>query len=168
MSDIKREIIGILPRLRRMAWVFARDDADSDDLLQKTVERTLERGWSRKSGTRLDLWMFRTMKNLWIDEMRRRRRWGRLVEPLPEEHDIGDHGSAADQISDKTELARIRSMLESLPEDQKMAVKLVLLGGHSYAEAAQILEVPEGTLTSRLARGRAALLQRYHSGRTRH
>jgi RNA polymerase sigma-70 factor (ECF subfamily) len=49
-----------------------------------------------------------------------------------------------------------------------MAVKLVLLGGHSYAEAAAILEVPQGTLTSRLARGRAALLQYYQAGGTRH
>lgn len=168
MSDIRREIIGLLPRLRRMAWVFARDHADSEDLLQRTIERALDRGEDRKPTARLDLWMFRIMKNLWIDEIRMRRRWGRLVEPIPEERDIGDCGVAAEEISDTAELGRIRSLVEDLPEEQRMAVKLVLLGDYSYAEAAMILEVPEGTLTSRLARGRAALLQHFQLGRTRH
>ncbi|MCW1383798.1 sigma-70 family RNA polymerase sigma factor [Novosphingobium sp. KCTC 2891] len=168
MSDTQREIVLLLPRLRRMAWALARDGADGDDLLQRTVERTLERAGERKAGIRLDLWMFRVMKNLWIDEMRTRNRWKRLVEPLPDHDVIGDEGVLADGIADVVELARIRTLVEELPEEQRLAVKLVLLGGHSYTEAADILEVPEGTLTSRLARGRAALLQRYQVGRTRH
>jgi len=168
LSDVRREIINILPRLRRMAWVLARDQADGEDLLQRTVERALQYGDSRKAEARLDLWMFRIMKNLWIDEMRMRRRWGRLVEHLPEESDLGDGGAAAEEICDSAELARIRALVEDLPEEQRLAVKLVLLGGYSYSEAATLLEVPEGTLTSRLARGRASLLQQYQRGRTRH
>lgn len=168
MSDYQQEIVRLLPRLRRLAWTLARDGADGDDLLQRTVERALERGQDRKAGVRLDLWMLRVMKNLWIDEMRTRNRWNRLVEPLPDSDAIGDEGALAEGITDAVELARIRAMVEDLPEEQRLAVKLVLLGGHSYTEAAEILEVPEGTLTSRLARGRAALLQRYQTGRTRH
>ncbi|WP_338468449.1 sigma-70 family RNA polymerase sigma factor [Novosphingobium sp. ZN18A2] len=168
MSDIRREIVGLLPRLRRLAWVIARDAADSDDLLQRTIERALERGQNRRDDARLDLWMFRIMKNLWIDEMRSRNRWGRLVEPMTEEIEAGAGGSAEDEILDVTELARLRSLVEDLPEEQRLAVKLVLIGGHSYAEAAGILEVPEGTLTSRLARGRAALLRHYGAEGTRH
>lgn len=168
MSNYQREIIELLPRLRRMAWALARDGADGDDLLQRTVERALERGGERKAGVRLDLWMLRVMKNLWIDEMRTRKRWNRLVEPLPEHDVVGDEGALAEEITDSVELARIRAMVEDLPEEQRLAVKLVLLGGHSYSGAAEILEIPEGTLTSRLARGRAALLQRYQTGRTRH
>lgn len=168
MSDIRREIVGLLPRLRRLAWVIARNAADSDDLLQRTIERALERGEGWRPGTRLDLWMFRIMKNLWIDELRSRNRWGRLVEPMVDGRDFGDGGAAEEDILDSTELARLRSLVDDLPEDQRLAVKLVLLGGHSYAEAAEILEVPEGTLTSRLARGRAALLRHYGNGGTRH
>ncbi|MDE2442444.1 MAG: sigma-70 family RNA polymerase sigma factor [Betaproteobacteria bacterium] len=168
MSDIRREIVALLPRLRRMAWVIARVDADCDDLLQRTVERALEHRAVWQAGTRLDLWMFRIMKNIWIDEIRMRNRWGRLVEPLPESGDVDDGGRAADEILDHAELARLRAHVEDLPDEQRLAVKLVLLGGKSYAEAAEILEVPEGTLTSRLARGRAALLRHYGNGGTRH
>jgi len=168
LPDIRREIVGLLPRLRRLAWVIARDAADSDDLLQRTIERALERGESWHAGTRLDMWMFRIMKNLWIDEIRSRNRWGRLVEPMIEGRDIGDGGAAEEDILDATERARLRALVDDLPEEQRLAIKLVLLGGHSYAEAAEILEVPEGTLTSRLARGRVALLKHYGEGGTRH
>lgn len=168
MSDIRRNIVGLLPRLRRLAWVIARDAADSDDLLQRTIERALDRSDDWQTGTRLDLWMFRIMKNLWIDEMRSRKRWGLVVEPLTNEVEVSDGRAGEQDILDKTELARIRTLVEELPEEQRLAVKLVVLGGHSYAEAAEILEVPEGTLTSRLARGRAALLRQYGFGRTRH
>lgn len=168
MSDIKREIVRLLPKLRRLAWTIARDAADSDDLLQKTIERALDRSKGWQMASRLDLWMFRIMKNLWIDEMRSRKRWGRLVEPLVDDHDIGDGGAAEQGMLDDTELCRLKALVESLPDEQRLAVKLVLLGGHSYGEAADILEVPEGTLTSRLARGRSALLRHYGLGGTRH
>lgn len=168
MSDVKREIVALLPRLRRLAWAIARDAQDSDDLLQMTIERALDRSASWSEGTRLDLWMFRIMKNVWIDELRTRKRWGRIVEPLPEEDDFDDAGAGAGAVLASVELSRLKDMVEQLPDDQRLAVKLVLLGEHSYAEAAAILEVPEGTLTSRLARGRAALLRHYQGTGARH
>ena len=168
MSDIRRDIVELLPRLRRLAWAVARDGPDSEDLLQRTVEKALASCDSFQPGSRVDLWMFRIMKNLWIDEVRKRGRWSRLVSPLPEDDEIGDRGRFAEDILDSFELGRIRELVEDLPEEQRIAVKLVLLGGYSYAEAAAILEVPEGTLTSRLARGRMALLRHYTNQGTRH
>lgn len=168
LSDFRCDIVALLPRLRRLAWAISRSDQDVDDLLQLTVERALARSDSWLPGTRLDLWVFRIMKNLWIDEIRTRNRWGRLVERLPDADEIGDDGSAADALLDASELTRIREMVETLPDEQRVAVKLVLLGEHSYAEAAAILEIPEGTLTSRLARGRAALLRHYQGRGARH
>lgn len=168
LSDFRREIVALLPRLRRLAWLLVRNEQDCDDLLQKTVERVLARSDSWTPGTRLDHWVFRIMKNLWIDEVRMRGRWGRLVEALPAEDELDDRGFGADTMLDTVELARLRERVESLPEEQRMAVKLVLLGECSYAEAAELLEIPQGTLTSRLARGRAALLRHYQSGETRH
>ena len=146
-----------------MAWAISRDGSEVDDLLQMTVERALARSDSWVPDTRLDMWMFRIMKNLWIDEIRTRGRWSRLVTSLPEFDEIDDNGVAADAMLDSIELARVRTRVESLPEDQRMVVKLVLLGEHSYSEAAAILEIPEGTLNSRLARGRATLLRHYQS-----
>lgn len=169
MSDLRSEIVSLLPRLRRLAWIIVRNQQDCEDLLQRTIERALERSSGWQPGTRLDLWIFRIMKNLWIDETRSRNRWRRLVEPLDADHTSGDHGFAAQAVLDEVDLRRMRDFVEDLPDTQRMAVKLVLLGGHSYAEAAAILEVPEGTLTSRLARGRTALLERFRSvGETQH
>lgn len=161
MSDVRRELVALLPQLRRLAWAISRNGQDVDDLLQMTVERALTRGDSWEPGTRLDMWMFRIMKNLWIDEVRTRNRWGRLVDSLPELDEINDDGAAANALLDSIELANVRAHVEALPEDQRMVVKLVVLGEHSYAEAAAILEIPEGTLNSRFARGRAALLRHY-------
>ena len=161
MSDLKREIVALLPRLRRLAWVIVRDAQDSDDLLQMTIERALARSDSWSEGTRLDFWMFRIMKNLWIDELRSRNRWGKIVGDMPDGVDIDDRGTGADAILSAVELSRLKGQIDALPDDQRVAVKLVLLGEVSYAEAAAILEIPEGTFTSRLARGRAALLRHY-------
>ena len=168
MSSVRREIVALLPRLRRLAWAISRDGSDVDDLLQMTVERALTRSDSWVPGTRLDMWMFRIMKNLWIDEMRTRTRWGKLVERMPDSMEIGDHGAGADDLLDTVELSRIKTLVDELPDEQRLAIKLVLLGEHSYAEAATLLEIPEGTLTSRLARGRASLLQRYKDEGTKH
>jgi RNA polymerase sigma factor (sigma-70 family) len=168
LSDFRREIVAMLPRLRRLSWVIARSDQDSEDLLHLTIERALERRTQWQPDTRLDLWMFRIMKNLWIDEMRARTRWGKLVERIPDGVDIGDHGAGADDLLDTVELSRVKTLVDGLPDDQRLAIKLILLGKYSYAEAAALLEIPEGTLTSRLARGRAALLQRYKVKETRH
>jgi RNA polymerase sigma factor (sigma-70 family) len=168
LLDFRREIVALLPRLRRLSWVIARSEQDSEDLLHLTVERALERRSQWQPDTRLDLWMFRIMKNLWIDEMRTRTRWGKLVERMPDSMEIGDHGAGADDLLDTVELSRIKTLVDELPDEQRLAIKLVLLGEHSYAEAATLLEIPEGTLTSRLARGRASLLQRYKVKGTKH
>jgi len=150
-----------------MAWLVVRNEHDCEDLLQRAVARAIERKSSWRQGSRLDLWVFRIMKNLWIDEIRSRGRWARVVEPLTDDREIGDHGSGAASVLQSAELARLRDMIEALPEEQRLAIRLVLLGDYSYAEAAEILEIPQGTLTSRLARGRAALLRQFEEG-TRH
>ena len=168
MSDIRREIVALLPRLRRVAWAIVSDRQDSEDLLQRTVERALARSEAWVPDTRLDLWMFRIMKNLWVDEMRTRNRWNRLVRPLFDDEDVGDDGEVAEGLLDKFELDRIKDRVEALPEGQRLAIKLVLLGGHSYTEAAAILEIPENTLATRLARGRTTLLKHYQSEGVRH
>lgn len=168
LADIRRDIVELLPRLRRLAWAIVRDRQESEDLLHLTIERALANHANRDPDARLDMWMFRIMKNLWVDEIRRRGRWSRLVTSLPDGVEVGDEGGYAEDLVDAVELARIRVLVEDLPEEQRMAIKLVLLAGHSYSEAAEILDVPEGTLTSRLARGRAALIEHYTAGRTRH
>lgn len=156
MDPIQRQIVELLPRLRRLARVLAREPADADDLVQLTVERALAARNQWRPGTRLDSWMFRIMKNAWIDESRVRRRRGAVLAPAEEGESVGDAG--AEVIEASLAAAEVGRAMARLPEDQRLAVALVLVEGLSYKEAAEVLEVPQGTLTSRLVRGRQALL----------
>lgn len=156
MNGLEREIVGLLPRLRRFARALARAPADADDLVQLTVERALTRRDQWRAGTRLDSWMFRIMKNAWIDETRARSRQGGLFAPAEAGERVGDDGAGA--MEARLAAAEVERAMARLPADQRLAVALVLVEGLSYQEAADVLEIPAGTLTSRLVRGRMALM----------
>ncbi|MCR5876769.1 sigma-70 family RNA polymerase sigma factor [Phenylobacterium sp. J426] len=156
MESFQRQIVELLPRLRRLGRVLTRDPADADDLVQLTVERALTRVGQWAPGTRLDAWIFRIMKNAWIDESRARNRRGKVVVAEDDGAHVGLDGAAAQQA--RLEAAEIERAIAALPEDQRLAVALVLVEGLSYKEAAEVLEVPQGTLTSRLVRNRQAVL----------
>ena len=149
-------MVELLPRLRRLGRVLARAPADADDLVQLTVERALARRAQWRAGTRLDSWMFRIMKNAWIDESRARARRGDVFAPEEEGERAGADGAAA--MEARLTAREVESAMARLPPDQRIAVALVLVEGLSYQEAAEVLEIPPGTLTSRLVRGRMALL----------
>lgn len=156
MDIFQSEIVELLPRLRRLARAITRDVADADDLTQLTVERALVRADQWRPGTRLDSWMYRIMKNAWIDEARARTRQRKVFAPEDDGLRVGVDGAAA--MEAHLEAASVEQAMARLPDDQRLAVALVLVEGLSYREAAAVLEVPEGTLTSRLVRGRNALL----------
>ncbi|MCM2310200.1 MAG: sigma-70 family RNA polymerase sigma factor [Steroidobacteraceae bacterium] len=147
------EQVGVLlPRLRRFARALTRHTQDADDLVQLAVERALLRRTQWQPGSNLTNWMLTIVRNAWIDETRARRRRNAVMAPEDEAVEVGDTGTDRD-----IELWSIQSALERLPEEQRLAVALVLIEGLSYREAAQVMDVPIGTLTSRLARGRLAL-----------
>lgn len=156
LDSTQHQIVELLPRLRRLARVLAGQAADADDLVQVTVERALGARSQWRPGTRLDSWMFRIMKNAWIDETRARRRRSAVLAPAEEGENVGDAGARA--VEARLEVAEVERAIARLPDDQRLAVALVLVEGLSYKEAAAVIEAPEGTLTSRLARGRQALL----------
>lgn len=158
MNAFQAEMVELLPRLRRFGRVLTRDVSDADDLVQITVERALTRADQWTPGTRLDSWMFRIMKNAWIDETRARKRRDLVLAPEAAGLGIGDDGAA--RAERRLEVVEVERELMRLPEDQRLAVALVLIEGLSYREAASVLETPEGTLTSRLVRGRNAILAR--------
>lgn len=156
MDPWTRAIVDLLPRLRRFARALTRDAADADDLVQQTVERALAHRGQWRPGTRLDSWMFRIMKNAWIDEARTRSRRAGVMAPEDAGREAASDGAGAMQT--RMEAHDVERAMARLPEDQRLAVALVLVEGLSYKEAADVLDVPQGTLTSRLGRGRAALL----------
>lgn len=150
-------LVALLPQMRRFARGLARDAADGDDLCQATIERALKSAAQWQEGTRLDAWVYRIMRNIWIDDTRARARRGRTVAPEDEGLEVSNRGDAA--IEAHVELGNVGRALELLPNEQREAVMLVLVEGFAYKEAAEIIGCPIGTLTSRLIRGREALLR---------
>ena len=158
MDEFQRGLVDLLPRLRRLARALTGSREDADDLVQATVERALARRSMWQPGTRLDSWTFTMMRNAWIDETRARKRKATAVmEPEALER-VAD--PASPDLELRLEARAVERAMQALPEGQRMAVALVLVEGLSYSEAAGVLDVPMGTLTSRLVRGRQALLER--------
>ena len=151
-DEVRSQLGELLPRLRRFARVITRNVADADDLVQSAVEKALARAEQWRPGSRMDAWMFGIMKNAWIDEIRARRRRERVHAPEEAGLNVGDRSAELRDIALSVQAAMAR-----LPEEQRLAVALVLIEGLSYKDAAETLGVPIGTLTSRLARGREAL-----------
>jgi RNA polymerase sigma-70 factor, ECF subfamily len=151
-DEVRAQIGELLPRLRRFARVITRNVADADDLVQVAVEKALARAAQWRPGSRLDSWMFGIMKNAWVDEIRARRRRERVHAPEEAGAAVGDRSAAARDIALSVQAAMAR-----LPEEQRLAIALVLVEGLPYKDAAESLGIPIGTLTSRLARGREAL-----------
>jgi RNA polymerase sigma-70 factor (ECF subfamily) len=151
-EEIGERIVELLPRLRRFARSLSRNQHDADDLVQSVVERAWTHLAQLKPGANLAGWMFGIMKNAWIDNRRSFKRRGEVA--LPE--DSGDH-PAVSPVDTHATLWSVSEAMDKLPEDQRLAIALVLVEGLSYKEAAEVLEIPVGTLTSRLARGRTAL-----------
>lgn len=152
------EMLALLPRLRRFAHALARNPADADDLCQASIERAIKAREQWQPGTRLDSWMYRIMRNLWIDTSRARTRYGETFAPAEAGESVGGAGDRA--IEAAVELGQVGRAMATLPDEQREAIALVVIEGLAYKEAAQLLDIPIGTLTSRLVRGREALMAR--------
>lgn len=155
LSDsFEANLLSLLPRLRRFAAGLAGGVTDDDDLCQMTIERALTNRDKWQAGTRLDSWMYRIMRNLWIDEARSRHRRARTF--AEEEAGLGVGADGSQEAS--VELQNVDRAMARLPDEQREAVLLVMVEGYAYREAAEIIGCPVGTLNSRLVRGRDALM----------
>ncbi len=154
MEEVERALTRMLPRLRRFAHGLARNAADADDLTQAAAERILKARAQWQPGTSFDAWAYRILRNLWIDTARSRQRQDARLAPAEDGLTVGMDGGAEAQV----ELTYLMRAMARLPDEQREAVALVMIEGLAYAEAAAVLEVPVGTLTSRLVRGRQALM----------
>jgi RNA polymerase sigma-70 factor (ECF subfamily) len=154
LAAFENEMLALLPRLRRFARALARDAADADDLCQITVEKALLARGSWQPGTRLDSWMYRIMRNAWIDTARARGRASETFVDAEAGVGIGSDGGGEARVA----LGEVEAAMRRLPDEQREAVALVLVEGLAYKEAAEVLDIPMGTLTSRLVRGRQALM----------
>ena len=155
LDTIRHQMVQLLPRLRRFAIALTGSAADGDDLVQDTVERALKNLHAWEPGSRLDSWMFRIAKNRFIDTRRSAKRGKTETIESADEYAALDGERAMQSHLTFQDTAKA---LQALPVKQRQAVALVLVDGLSYREAADILEIPIGTLTSRIARAREALM----------
>jgi RNA polymerase sigma factor (sigma-70 family) len=151
MNADEDQLLPWLPRLRRYARALAGNRDDADDLVQDT----LERAWSRSALWRgvgdMRAWLFATMHNLHVDGVRRPR-----LQLVPLDDDRPEVPAAA-APGDRLLLLDLQAALAQLPAEQKEVLLLVALEDMSYAEVAQALAIPIGTVMSRLSRGRERL-----------
>ncbi len=154
LSPSQREaLLAELGGLRKFCFSLTGNGADADDLLQTTVERILDKGMPADAS--VAKWAYRVCRNAWIDEVRARE----VRQRYPQQGDGEDDRShsAEDLASQQREIAAVSRALDRLPPEQRLALSLVAVDGKSYAEAADILEVPTGTVMSRIARARRSL-----------
>lgn len=148
-------MLALLPRLRRFACGLTGSTDEGDDLVQATVERAIRHINKWQPGTRLDSWMFQIARNLNLNNIRARKIRGGHLAPVSFDDVAGDDGHRI--AESRLTINAVRQFIGRLPEEQRTALMLVCVEGMSYREAAQLMEVPIGTLTSRLARARIAL-----------
>ena len=155
--DIKNRIVELLPRLRRFTYGLTGDLDRADDLVQETCMRALANASQWQAGTRLDSWMYRIAQNTWYDQLRARKVRGEVVDIEAQTNLAGSDGR--DVMEQRQKLSVVSQRLSELSADQQMLVALVCFDGLSYKAAAEALDLPIGTVMSRLARARSALAQ---------
>jgi RNA polymerase sigma-70 factor, ECF subfamily len=151
LQNFRRELVALLPRLRRFARTLAQSAADADDLVQTVCERSIRRADQWQDGSRLDSWLFTMMRNLWISEIRSRRvRLGEGHVDAAEADELHTKVAGDDQMYG----GQIMAMVRSLPDGYATTLLLVAVEGWSYQEAADLMEVPIGTVMSRMSKAR--------------
>ena len=155
-ADFAHDLVALLPRLRRFARALAGAPDRADDLVQTACERALRARHTFQPGTRLDAWMFRILRNVWIDAARRSEARGGQHAGLDEVvEQAGWDGRAVTET--RLLVAKAREAIAALPPESREVVVLVCVEELSYREAAEVLDVPVGTVMSRLARARVKL-----------
>lgn len=164
-ARFERDVLPMLPHLYSAALRLTRNPPDAEDLLQETYLRAFRGFAGFEEGTNLRAWMYRILTNTFINSYRKKQR-----EPITvQDEDIEDwylydrlagsgvEASAESEVLDRIPDEEVQRALEALPEGFRMAVLLADVEGFSYKEIAEIMDVPIGTVMSRLHRGRKAL-----------
>ena len=154
MSDAQ-SLLELIPRLRRYARALVGERAAADDLVQDTLERAWSKLHLYRRGTDLRAWLFTVMHNVHVNRLRAARPADPLEDEMPE---LAQRATQGDAL-----LVRdLERAVAALPEGQRQVLLLVALEDLSYEETARVLEIPIGTVMSRLARAREKVRQLMH------
>jgi RNA polymerase sigma-70 factor (ECF subfamily) len=155
-DDLNEQLKILIPRLRRFACGLEGSVDRGDELVQAACERLLNHRSRLRPDTRLDSWLYQVIRNLHVDGLRAqmvRDRGAQQITQAVESMPPSDGG-----LENRLLLHEVQAAMQRLPEEQRSALMLVAVEGFSYKEAAEVLQVPIGTVTSRLVRGRKALI----------
>ena len=169
-GNLEAQIVGLRSRLLRFAYSLSRDREAAEDLAQETIARALAAQWRFQPGTNLKAWLFRILRNVHLNVIRAAGSHPALVsieelvtEPFnPHEHDLNPVEARAIERAD---LARVAEVYRTLPPSFAVPLYLTAVEELSYAEAASILDIPVGTVMSRVYRGRRLLIARLAGGK---
>ncbi len=154
--QFREGLVELLPRLRRFALSLTGNMDEADELVQAACERALSRQHQWRTGTRLDSWMFKIMHRMLIDDRKsmRRRKLHILFE---EERFTGILRDGMKKLEARLELKKVAGAMRQLSDNDRVILSLVCVDGMSYRDAAETLQIPPGTVMSRLARARRKL-----------
>ena len=152
---LRNQIVGLLPSIRGFARSLARDLDKADDLVQAACERALDRLDQVHEGTRLDSWLFRITFTQWINKLRRLKTRTASLVLLSNENKTSVWNS--NRVPHINMAIDLQTALRTLTEKHYAVLMLVCVEGYSYAEAADVMDVPTGTVASRVARARSML-----------
>ncbi|MBX6366765.1 MAG: sigma-70 family RNA polymerase sigma factor [Rhodospirillales bacterium] len=156
MTDsVYRQIEEEIPRLRRYARALTRDFNTADDLVQDCLARALGKVHLWQRGSDLRAWLFTILHNQFVNQVRRSAREGTAIAAQENSRNL----SSGPSQSTRLELRDLQRAMAKLPEEQRAVILLVGLEGMRYEEVATVLNVPVGTVRSRLSRGRDMLRQ---------
>src|ERR1700704_6921702 len=153
MNDFARQLEALIPRLRRYARALTRDVSRADDVVQSCLTRALAKQHLWQPGSDLRAWLFTILHNQYVNEVRSSVREGInvAVEEMAPMFTVQSHAIAALQLRD------LKAAIARLPQEQRQVILLVVLEGMAYEQVAAVLQVPVGTVRSRLSRARVQL-----------
>ncbi len=150
----KTAILEEVPHLRRYARALLRDVVAADDLVQECVHRALSKLHLFQSGTNMRAWLFTILHNLHVQQGRKR---SRAVDTVPLEPEMENRMAMAPDQEQGLAIRDISRALDRLDDEHRQVILLIALEGLTYKQAAEVMDVPVGTVMSRLARGRERL-----------
>ena len=156
LRDLDKQLVDLIPRLRRFSRGLTGNREQGDELVQAACERLLRHQSRLRADTRLDSWLFRVIRNLHVDSIRAQAVRDRTAQTVRQEARTREEG--IDTLHDHLTVHEVQRAMLRLSEEHRSALMLVCVEGLSYREAAEVLQVPMGTVTSRLTRARKALI----------
>lgn len=164
-GELAAQIVELRPRLLRFAWSLTRDHEAAEDLVQEAIVRALASQWRFQAGTNLKAWLFRILRNIHLNVLRSAGTRPGLVsieELVVEPASTHEHNlnPVEAKVIERADLRRIAEVYRTLPPAFAMPLYLTAMEELSYAEVASILDIPLGTVMSRVYRGRRLLMAR--------